>query len=374
MLLELGYVGRKADKLYQGVDLNSVPFFMKDPRSGQTFAQAFDAVAAALRAGTRPARQPWFDNMLRGSALCDPNCTAGVADAFAAEFTNGAVFDLFSSLNSEFVTGPLLNTDQVFLLYMISDLGRSNYNAGFVTLTKRMSNGLTFGANYTLGRSNDQVGINQNSLNSASNPFDLDYDYGPSIWDRRHTLNAYWYYDLPLWRDNKLGGWYFSGIYTAASGLPLDFYQATCQEWGAGIFGNCASVIPSGSLSLNRGTHRGVSGSGGVGTASAAGLNLFANPEAVFNSFRRISVGDDTNRSRGVIRGQARWNVDISVGKLTRLTESIKLRFGADFANVFNRVEFGDPSLDLTNPSVFGVLNTQYNQPRFIQLGFRVEW
>ncbi len=383
MLLEVGYVGRVANKLYQGKELNQVPFFMKDPASGQTFAEAFDAVAGAIRSGGRVSRQPWFENMLRGSALCDPNCTAGLAANFATEFENGAVFDLFSAINTEFRTGPIIN-DQVLLLYMITSTGQSNYNAGFVSLQKRMSDGLTFGINYTLSKSNDQIGYNQNNLNSASNAYDLDFDYGPSIWDRRHTFNAYWYYELPFgrsgddWVRKLTGGWYTAGLFTAASGLPLDFLQGTCQEWGAGIFGNCAAAIPR-TGGVDGTVNKGVAGSNGVGTAGdpavrGTGLNMFSNPESVFNGFRRIRISQDTRHGRGMIRGLGRWNTDISVGKRTSITESVNLRFSADFTNIFNRVEFVDGGLDLTNPSAFGVLSTPYNRPRFIQLGFRVEF
>jgi hypothetical protein len=121
-----------------------------------------------------------------------------------------------------------------------------------------------------------------------------------------------------------------------------------------------------------------VVGSGGVGTnagGGGTGLNYFKNPEEVYNSFRQIRISEDTNRHRGAIRGLARWNLDMSIGKETTITERVRLRFSADFTNIFNRVEFSDVAfLDFNDPAGFGVLNSQYNQPRFIQLGFRLEW
>lgn len=389
MLLEVGYVGRRSKNLYQGLELNQVPFFMKDKVSGQTFAQAFDAVAAAIRTGAAVTAQPFFENSVTGSAYCAapfPNCTAGLVDSFSSEFENGFVFDLVSGISSDFVFGPMVN-EQILSNYMISDLGRADYNAGFISLQKRLSRGLTFGLNYTLARSQDQIGINQNSLLAASNAFDLDFDYGPSIWDRRHTFNGYWYYQLPFgrgrdgWAEKLLGGWHVSGIFTAASGLPLDFNQGSFQEFGqGGIFGNGSAMVPVSGNNFSSSVHRGVTGSNGIGTAaggSGAGLNIFANPEQVYNSFRRIRLSEDTNRLRGVIRGLPSWNLDLSVGKLTRITERVGVRFTADFSNLFNRVQFADQnivSLDFTNPASFGVLTTQVNSPRFIQLGARLEF
>ncbi|MEK6325635.1 MAG: carboxypeptidase regulatory-like domain-containing protein [Acidobacteriota bacterium] len=381
MLVEVGYVGRVSRGLYQGLDLNQAPFFMKDPKSGQTFAQAFDAVAAAVRAGNNAPSQPWFENMLRGSAFCSPSCTAGVVEELGGSISTGAAYDVWRGINDSLITGPAI-IDSIEMLYMISDTGRSDYHAGFVTLNKRMSHGLTFGANYTLSRARDMIGINQNSLNSATNAYNLEFDFGPALFDRRHTLNAYWYHQLPFgrgghWFDKVIGGWYTSGIYTYASGLPLDFYQGVCQEFGQGVFGNCDAMVPT-KGHFDSSVNKAVVGSGGVGTnagGGGTGLNYFKNPEEVYNSFRQIRISEDTNRHRGAIRGLGRWNVDLSIGKQTTISERVRVRFSADFTNIFNRVEFSDLTfLDFNDPAAFGVLNSQYNQPRFIQLGFRVEW
>ena len=70
-VLEIGYIRRTASQLYAPADLNQVPFFMT--AGGQTFAQAFDAVAAQLRAGSAVTAQPFFESVLAGSSLCkDP--------------------------------------------------------------------------------------------------------------------------------------------------------------------------------------------------------------------------------------------------------------------------------------------------------------
>src|SRR5205814_7562135 len=44
--LEVGYVGHTARNIYQGIDLNQVPFFMT--LGGQSFAQAFDILAQQI--------------------------------------------------------------------------------------------------------------------------------------------------------------------------------------------------------------------------------------------------------------------------------------------------------------------------------------
>jgi hypothetical protein len=64
----------------------------------------------------------------------------------------------------------------------------------------------------------------------------------------------------------------------------------------------------------------------------------------------------------------------MSFGKRTTVSETVKVNFTADFLNVFNTVRFGNPNLNLLDPRSFGVITSQLNTPRSIQLGFRVEF
>lgn len=104
-------------------------------------------------------------------------------------------------------------------------------------------------------------------------------------------------------------------------------------------------------------------------------MNLFANPEKVFNSFRRVLISQDGRAGRtNPLRGLPRWNVNLSVGKKTTITETANLVFSFDFFNVDNHVDFANPSLSLTDPRNFGVITSQANAPRRIQFGLRVEF
>ncbi|PYT71377.1 MAG: hypothetical protein DMG39_13270, partial [Acidobacteria bacterium] len=76
MLLEVGFIGRYARDLLNNVNFNSSPIMFKDKVSGQTFAQAYDAMSAQVRAGITPfikgnpnpafQVQQWFENLLPG--------------------------------------------------------------------------------------------------------------------------------------------------------------------------------------------------------------------------------------------------------------------------------------------------------------------
>jgi hypothetical protein len=276
-----------------------------------------------------------------------------------------------------------------------SPVGRSNYNAAFFSLRKRFSGGFTFDVNYTLSRSRDQVGVDQTQVSTVPNFYDLDAEYGPSLFDFTHLLNSNWVYELPFGEGRRfasgasgflgalVSGWYTAGILRATSGAPLTVIQST-QVWGGDIqFGFNSGAIPL--RDIETGLFEGVTGSGGVGTsgnpaARGSGLNLFQDPQAAAQSMRPVRLSEDTQSGRGVLRGLPFWQVDMTFGKATRVAGGVTLRLGVDVVNVFNTVNFADPALDLRSPTTFGVITSQRISeaqsivPRRLQLNVRLEF
>ncbi len=382
LFFEAGYAGRLSRNLQARSDINSVPYFFTDPTSGQTLAEAFDAVAQELRAGVPASAvtpQPWFENLLSAGA------TRYIAERRGTDFVNGDLTRVTMYANGIIQWGglPLVNL-QVERNRVLVNGALSNYHGGFFVLRKRMSHGLTFNLNYTLSKTLDVYSLNQQNSNTNSSAFDWMVDYGPAFWDRRHNFNAHWFYELPLGRGRRLslgnaldkiiGGWWTSGIFTASSGLPLCVASGG-RPWGGGVYTSttiAGCAVPISAPNFGNSPHYGVTGSGGVGTVGD--VNLFADPQAVFANFRRVLISQDGRTGRGTLRGLARWNLDWSLGKKTAVTESVNIIFSFDFLNVFNHMEFADPSTSLTGPSSFGVLRAQFSTPRSVQFGFRVEF
>ena len=395
MIVEVGYVGRLGRDLPQGIDLAVSPYFFQDSASGQSFAQAYDAVALALRSGAATATLPaqaWFENQLPGlGAVCGAgrNSTQCLAQQFSSLFQTNSVPTLFLQMNALRQTALGLqpfNNLQLLAILMASHGGISNYHAMVATIRNRPWKGLQFDANYTLAKSLDQVGDVQNNLGVITNGFDRNIDYGPAQSDRRHILNAIINYELPFggdgtsqnWLNTLIGGWYVSGIYSAYSGLPLFVTDNN------GVFGGSLANLPANGAiplgdpsTLGAGVYDGVTGSGGVGTNSnpatgGSGLNLFADPQAAYNFFRRIELSRDGRQGRSnAFRGPGFWNLDLRLAKNTRITRNVNWEFSVDFFNVLNHVNFGNPSLTLNTPASFGVINGQTGSPRAIQLGSR---
>jgi len=412
-ILEIGYVGRLGRNLAGSFNLNSAPYFFKDNASGQTFAQAFDAVATAIRANGTVATQPWFENLLpgfgNGCGPVDPStnkptnitATACIAGGNAASFQNGNVTNLFITMDvyRHFNLGlPTFNNLQVFDLFMRSHKDYSNYHALVVTLRNRPWHGVLYDMNYTFSKSLDTVGAVQNSASYYATSFDPSIEYGNSFFDRTHVLNATFDYDLPLGGGHRLGssheainkvigGWYVAGVLRLSSGVPL-LVQESNQVFGGGaIF-----AFPTGEIplvkpgSLNGGVHTGVTGSNGVGTNSnpatgGSGINYFGDPSAALKDFRPILISSDTSTGRSQpLRGFWFKNLDLRIGKITKFRENVGLEYSFDFFNAFNHPTFLDPVLDTTNLANFGVVNTQYipanrnTGSRWIQFGLRFEF
>jgi hypothetical protein len=404
-LFEVGYVGRFAKKLPQSMSFGQVPYIHKDNASGQTFAEAFDAVARQLRGGVAAANvtpQPWFENQYPALGTTAGG-TRALAAAQSANFINGNLNNIFLTIDQRrlLVGQPSFNNYLARTLFLRSSTGESNYNGLFVTLNKRLAKGLLTTINYTFSRSFDQLGAIQNAANVMPNSFDLNAEYGPSLFDITHIFSGLYLYELPFGKgkalstsssvlDKIIGGWYTSGVVTARSGDQLTVAQGP-GVWGGSLFlgfvtGAIPTVNPS---SFGNDVHTGVNGSNNIGingdpATRGTGLNMFANPEQVFNSLRRVEVSRDGRAGRAnPFRGPARYNWDMSLGKRTSIGEKVNVTFSLDFFNVLNRVEFAVNTaglLDLNNPRAFGVLTTQFVPPdrisgsRWIQFGLRFEF
>jgi hypothetical protein len=164
---------------------------------------------------------------------------------------------------------------------------------------------------------------------------------------------------LPAWANMFIGGWQVNGIYTYQSGQPLNFgVSGTAPYAGnrANISG-AALVRTEGSVSDRLG---GVSGGPGYLNATA------------FRVPRSFEFGD-TPRLDSRNRGPAARNLDFSVVKNFSFTESLRLQFRAEAFNVANTPVFGLPNTTVGNPGL-GVIGSQANQPRNLQLALKLIW
>jgi hypothetical protein len=255
---------------------------------------------------------------------------------------------------------------------------------------------LTAISNFTWGRSLGTGTIAQyNSAYTMQNPYDLHAGYGMNSFDIKFVYNLSLYYQPPVFRGQKgilghaLGGWTFSPLFTAQSGggTGVQYSEINCTGCQAlGEVGNTAasSGTASGYEVVGASPYTGTSsvkygefGANGYGTRNPQyGLNMFSNPQQVFNEFRPCVLGFDTSCGGYYsIRGLPTWNVDVSIAKDLGLhKEQVGAQFFIAITNATNHFQAGSPSLNLSSPTSFGQITTQANTPRSMEFGIRVHF
>jgi hypothetical protein len=102
-----------------------------------------------------------------------------------------------------------------------------------------------------------------------------------------------------------------------------------------------------------------------------------ANTQTYFNPAAWTDPGPlrfgNAPRRDGSIRGFPTYNEDASIFKVFPIKERLKMRFEAEFGNIFNRITFCDPNTNFSAGS-FGRVSTQCNQPRSIQFALRLDY
>jgi hypothetical protein len=404
VFLEAAWNGRFGRRLYSNVGLGASPYMFRDSASGQTFAQAYDAVANQLRASQPVTAQPWFENQLPRAGTLNgfASTTAFLASREASFFTTGTVANVFDStstsqpglnaLRTQLGLQPYDETSVNELLEVVN-LGWSNYNSLLLTL-RHTGTKFTFDVNYTFSKSLDTDQGVQNDSSTLQNPLEPGVVYGPSKFDHKQILNALFVYSLPTKYsmlpkvlNQVVGGWHVSGIFTALSGAPVYVAEGS-QVWGGGqrsVFSTPSiPLVPISSIST--GLNRNVTGSGGVGTngnpaTGGTGLNLFSNPQAALADFGYVQLSSNTDGYGHPLRGLAFWNLDTSLGRRFAFAERKSLDISFDFYNMFNHPNFNSSAGSLTgSPVGFGVIastvvpaNRQASS-RWIMLSARLEF
>ena len=151
----------------------------------------------------------------------------------------------------------------------------------------------------------------------------------------------------------------------STSGLPYKMYNGnSCDELGDGYLTQCASWLPTSSAAYaHMGIHHMADGT----------INVYADPSALAAAYRAPLFSDSRMGGTPVV-GFSRWNVDSALTKTTQITERFSLGLALQAINVFNHMEFADSGIDISNTTTFGQTSSQYNQPRYLSIGVRLDF
>ena len=253
--------------------------------------------------------------------------------------------------------------------------GLANYHSLQLSLQDRLSNTLSAFVNYTWSKSidNNAFGSSVTAVVPGSSyvlpiylPNYKRLDDGPSDYDHRNVLEVSYVWLLPKFGGGNafvrylLNGWQTNGIFLFRSGDPLTVTGANVDGTG---------------LNRDRAVWNGQSPYGG--TECAAGThcknwlnkaNFSTNPSYTTNL--ALTYG---NVVKGSFVGPQFASWDTSVIRIFPIHETLQLQFRAEFFNVLNHTNFGDPQQTQTNSS-FGSITSTNGDPRIGQLSLKLDF
>lgn len=232
-------------------------------------------------------------------------------------------------------------------------VGNSIYHSGQLSVTRRFVQGFTVLAAYTFAKLIDDASADGDA---PANPFDARNERGLSNLDipHRFVLSYIWTLSFlshrsPLVR-HLFGGWETNGIVTLQSGSPLTVTAGRDNSF-AGTNRDRADLVGPPSLSSSR--------------PRGELVTRYFNADA----FAQNPAGTFGTSGRNILRGPGMAHVDFGVLKHFVLTEKHRLQFRAEFFNLFNRVNLGNPNTN-RNAVNFGRI-TSAGVPRVIQLALK---
>ncbi len=254
--------------------------------------------------------------------------------------------------------------------------GISNYNALWVTATKRLSKGLQFNASYTFSKSTD-YGSQSSQGVTLQDSNNILGDLGPSDYDARHRFVLSGLYELPFSKNQIVGGWQISAVVQSQSGNPV-----TLLAGNAGAITGGAPAANASSLTGLATLRPDVGGSVTIGHAAAAtgnGVQWFPNlvcdprpggscPAGAVAILPVTFISGKTiyhfgSYGRNTIIGPSFNNTDFSIIKRIKIGENKIIEFRWEVFDLLNHANFGQPGRTAQVGSTsFGVItNTRFS-------------
>jgi carboxypeptidase family protein/TonB-dependent receptor-like protein len=271
--------------------------------------------------------------------------------------------------------------------------GTSNYNALRLNFNKRFSRSFQVQTAYTFAKSTDDSSTwtGGSDFGAADRTgYQQEKPHGLSGYDVRHSFYTNYTYDLPGQKlrgvaGAALGGWSMSGVIRLNSGYPVSMTgqapRVSSSLQATYVTGSTLDLISGGSNNPTSGTSLGCSSGSGTSLISVPVGTKLGTPDLYYDPCQFAqplacvtAAGCPQSGGRvGYFQGNLGRNTLITPGiatfdwtvvkntSLAWLGEKTKLEFRAEFFNLFNRSNFGVPSLgvldrsgNLTTGTAFG--------------------
>ncbi len=281
---------------------------------------------------------------------------------------------------------------------LFTNAGSYYYNSLQMEIRRRFSQGLYFQANYTFSKNlTDTIGTSQQLFEPYLQNQNPEIDRQRADFDQTHVFNINAIYQLPFGKgkmflnqggivDKIFGGFEISGLAQWTSGLPITFIdtRGTLNRTArsgrqtpyssltndeiralAGVFqanGNIYFINPS---------IIGPNGSASNGYINPVNANTTFNGQAFFN----VEAGQTGNVFRSVIDGPKYFNMNMSLLKNIKFSETVRLQLRAEAFNLINNVNFrSNTQFANINSTTFGQITRTSNDSRQLQFAARFEF
>jgi hypothetical protein len=363
-VVELNYIGRKGEHLFGAYNINQAEIFSNG------FVDAFKTVKAGGQSSlinqlmqpdpSRRTNETGSDAVRRLFATeLSLNSAAALASTLARRTASGVPLPVASGLGATF----FFPFPQFAGGLNVLDSGdRSTYHAFEAIVNRRFSAGLSFQMSYTWAKSLDTRSFDPaftrvatgNSQSASSSPFDVknrELNYARSDFDRKHSFQGSAVYDLPFGKGGRfatdvhpalervIGGWSLTGSVVLTSGRPFTVYA------GSNTFSNvvqspanCNGCTPDMVKRVFDAT---------------AGTEFYFTPEqkALFSIPEAGQLG---NTGRNYFTTPGFFNLNLAIGKFTRITENHRLEYRLEMQNATNTPSFGLPESATITSTLFG--------------------
>lgn len=310
----------------------------------------------------------------------------------------GTPGSLASALIQSNLTGSVafLRNPNILLAGLLDNTGRYNYNALQVEVRRRFSDGFSFQANYTF----QKTLINFPGVDQRRFEFELDaerpeLEYARAQTDAAHVFNFNGIYELPFGKGKRflsgangflnqlVGGWQLNGIVQIASGAPFGIFDPRGTINGITETRNPAkSPLSKEEIKKLVGIFRTESGRiyfidpKVIDPLTGRAANGYGSTPFAGQVFFNVEPGEVGNVERFFLNGPTYFNIDASLFKNFRVTETSRLQIRAEAFNLLNRTNFaitGGQQLQSINSANFGRVTAAFS-PRILQFAARFEF
>jgi hypothetical protein len=404
--LGVAYVGRLGRHLIQQQDLTE-PVDFTDPAGGGDYYSAATKLSQAVDANNgqcvycgsafnpNVAAIPYFEHVfpfMAGHDYAGESATQAIYNnewaPYRAQYgatSSLSDIDFFCNYGCPAGYQSKFWQNQFSSLYALTTIGMSYYNAAQITLRHPMKHGLQGDFNYTYSKSID-YGSDAERTSEFSNGVAFAFSEILNTWkpalnravsdfDTHHLVTLDYVYALPVghgrsflnktsWPVEALvGGWQFSGIFRATSGLPFALGEpGWTTDWQIGSFAVNTAKVPM---------HKHLDANGNP--------QFFANADAINKGVSsggpvRLPYPGEAGQ-RNQFRGDGYFDLDSGLSKNWGLREFGNLRFTWEAYNVTNAVRFDPASIGggLTNGNL-GVASSLLTTPRRMQFSLRYDF